>query len=513
VRFAKYFGIAVCAAFVCFVAGNTWGQGQGANAKVRVVAVDGAAPTVLMAVSAVLTPAVKGGLTERWPQAAKKFWVENWTSEDEAFTWTVQAPKAGSYAVSLIVVNCGKMVIDCKEVAPAPVDIEIAGERNTVDAVVKYHKTAPSLQWMREEAGGTLRLPAGTSKVTVRARSTRAGGPFHLALFSVELQAPAAKRAMEARAAKERSSTAWMADSKYGLMITWSAASQPRHGAKKPYAEAVQNFDVKAFADWVAGTGAGFVEFSTSWADYYFPGPIKAIDAILPGRTTKRDLISDLADALNARGVKLILYYHAGHGDADWWSKTGFLDADKTAYFQRWEGIMQEIGLRYGSKLAGYWFDDATAVYYPLQAPWEKMTAAAKAGNSSRVICYNSWIWPKATDFQDYFCGEGELTPEAIDGDGFLPVGGSGRFTGGPEAGLQATITTTNEGFDWGHIAAETAIPAPRLSTAKMIELMQEAAARRVVPVLNLEVYQDGSPSPEAMEEFKAIRQALKEKQ
>lgn len=463
-------------------------------------------PNVLMAVAASL----HGSLKVRWPEPVKKYWVDNWTGNDDSFVWTVRAPKAGKYAVSINIVNCGKMVIDCNQAAHAPVEIEIASALDKLDASVPFRQTAPSNQWTREELSGTLTLPQGTSQVTLRAKARPGVDSFNLALLSVELQAPAAKRAMQARAIKARASTAWMADSKYGLMITWSAASQPRTGPKLPYAEAVQTFDVNSFADTIAATGAGFVVFSTSWADYYFPAPIHAIDRILPGRTTQRDLIADLADALNARGVKLMLYYHAGHGDKDWWVRTGYREPDKTAYFNNWEAIVQEIGLRYGNKLAGYWFDDATAVYYPLQAPWEKMTAAAKAGYSARAICYNSWIWPKATDWQDYFCGEGELTEQTIAGDGYVPIGGSGKFTGGPQSGLQAAITTTNEGADWGHIQPNTEIPAPKLTNEQMIGLLQKAAARKIVPILNLEVYQDGQPSPQAIQEFTAIRKAIK---
>jgi hypothetical protein len=138
------------------------------------------------------------------------------------------------------------------------------------------------------------------------------------------------------------------------------------------------------------------------------------------------------------------------------------------------------------------------------------MTAAAKAGNASRVICYNSWIWPKSTDLQDFYCGESELTDETVTGDNYLPIGGSGRFTGGPESGLQAAITTTNEGVEWGHVQADSEIPAPKLTTAQMIDLMQKAAARRIVPIINLEVYQDGRPSSQAVEEFTAIKAAIK---
>lgn len=505
---AYWVGLIAVAMSVCSAPAIGWGRtpGAGEPEKLKAIPIEPASRTVLMAVDATL----QGSLKVRWPEPVKRYWVDNWTSNDDSFTWTVRAPKAGSYLVSMIVVNCGKMVIDCKQTSPGPVAIEIASELNKIDAEVPYRDTSPSSQWDREELRGTLSLPAGTSKVTVRAKPTPGVKSFNLALLSVELETPVARRAMQEEARKVRSSTAWMADSKYGLMVTWSAASQPRSGPKKPYAAAVQDFDVDAFAEMVSGTGAGFVAFSTSWADYYFPAPIKSIDEVLPGRTTKRDLIAELADALNARGVKLLLYYHAGHGDKDWWTRTGFQEPDKTAYFNRWETIIREIGLRYGSKLSGYWFDDATAVYYPVQAPWEEMTAAAKAGDPSRVICYNSWIWPKSTDLQDYFCGEGELTDETVSGDSYLPIGGSGRFTGGPESGLQAAITTTNEGVEWGHVQADSAIPAPKLSTARMIDLLQKAAARRIVPIINLEVYQDGRPSPEAIEEFTAIRAAIK---
>ncbi len=507
-RVPGHFGILAMALTV--FSASAMGRGQAPEPseqrEASVIAVSSMSPTVLMASDATR----RGALKVRWPGPVKKFWVENWTTNLDSFTWTVYAPRADVYSVSIIIVNCGKAVIDCKQAAPSPVKIEIASGLNKIDYSVVFRDTSPATQWMREELKGALRLPAGTSKVTLRAKAADRIQPFNLALLSVELEKLSAKKAMEERALKVRSSTSWMIDGKYGLMFTWSAASQPRSGLKKPYAEAVQDFDVKAFADMVAKTGAGFVVFATSWADYYFPAPINAIDRILSGRTTKRDLINDLADALNARGIKLMIYYHAGHGDKEWWAKTGFQKLDKTDYFNGWEAIISEIGLRYGTKLAGFWFDDGMAVYYPATAPWEQMTIAAKAGNPARVVGYNSWIWPKATDFQDFYCGESELSDDILSGDKYLPVGGSGRFTGGPESGLQATITARNESGDWGHTKVDTEVQPPMLSTTEMIDLLRKSATQRVVPVINLEVYQDGTPSPQAIEEFTAIREAIK---
>jgi len=90
-----------------------------------------------------------------------------------------------------------------------------------------------------------------------------------------------------------------------------------------------------------------------------------------------------------------------------------------------------------------------------------------------------------------------------------LPVGGSGSFLSGPQKGLQATITLTNEGEDWGHIKPDAEIPAPRYSSAQVIDYLQQAMARKDVPVINLEVYQDGTASQQAIDEFKAIKAAI----
>jgi hypothetical protein len=292
-------------------------------------------------------------------------------------------------------------------------------------------------------------------------------------------------------------------------MFTWTSVTMPQHGPQKSYEQAVNDFDVDKFADMVAGTGAGFIAFATSWSTYYFPAPLKTWARVAPGQTTKRDLIAELADALNKRGIQLMIYYHVGRTDKDFWTGPGARSMDKPAYFKEWEETIREIGLRYGSKLAGWWFDDGTTFYYPLQAPWKQLTEAAKAGNPARVIGYNSWILPKTTEFQDFACGEGGF-PDRLVNEDELPIGGTGIYLSGPQKGLQATVTLPNEGGNWGHIPADTPIPPPNSSTPEMIAYFQKAVARKLVPIVNLELYQDGTPSPATVEEFKAIKAAIK---
>jgi len=470
----------------------------------KILSIDPADSTVLMSGDASLT----GALKEQWPHQAARFWVSNWTSNDDALTWTVRVPQAGNYSVTLLLVDCGKVLIDCKIPSPSPIKIEVKSALSALTYTVNYRKASATNEWVRDALPGTLRLPAGESKITLHALA-QPGQAFNLALYSMELVKPATAKILAAQAASLRASTKWMSDAKYGLMFTWTAATYPRTGEKKSYADAVRDFNVNAFADMVAGTGAGFVVFATSWSTYYFPGPIQSWERVAPGHTTQRDLIRELADALNARGIKLMIYYHAGRLDKDWWSSDVTRKMDKAAYFKEWEDIISEIGNRYGDKLAGWWFDDGLTFYYTLQAPWDAMTRATKAGSPSRVVGYNSWILPRATDFQDFACGEGDF-PDRLTNEDELPIGGNGIFLSGPQKGLQATMTLTNEGGDWGHVTPNAPIPPPRYSTPQMIDYIQKAVARKDVPVINLEVYEDGSASPQTIEEFKAIKAAIK---
>jgi hypothetical protein len=63
---------------------------------------------------------------------------------------------------------------------------------------------------------------------------------------------------------------------------------------------------------------------------------------------------------------------------------------------------------------------------------------------------------------------------------------------------------------NWGHVTPNTPIPPPQYSADQMIAYLKTAMARKLVPVINLEVYQDGSASPATIEEFKAIKSAIK---
>ena len=447
----------------------------------KVVTLNAQDRTVLMGAFAESTGALKiadVGL-------GKVGWIENWKTESQSLTWTIAVPFPAEYRLSALAEGPAE---------GAEITIEVAGRATTVSF---------GRDWDRI-AAGVFSLPAGQQTIIVRSPSH----PTIAKFFSLEFVRPPIAARLSSEAATLAAGTAWLIADRYGLMFHWTSQTKPRHGIAKSYQQAVQDFDVEQFANSVQLTGARHVVFTTSHAEFYFPAPNEIIDSILPGRTCKRDLVGELADALAARGIKLLLYYHPGHDDLAWWTRTHFAENDKAAFFNQWCSIVSSIGRRYGKRVAGFWFDDAIFTYYPFNPPWQAMTKAAKTGNPERLVIYNSWILPRVSEFYEVFAGEASFSRDVINGYGYLPIGASGKFVAGPQKGLQGHITTVLEA-DWGHFQTDTPIGPLRFSPETMLAKIRDCIARKNVPSFDLEIYQDGSVAPEAVEMFKTVRAAL----
>lgn len=439
--------------------------------------------TILVGAEALIT----GDLKEINIGPGKRGWMEGWKTIDTSLTWTVQIPQADVFEICVLAFS------------PKGSRIELSVNGQTLTAKLDTYANRTTL--------GLAKLPAGDVILRIRSASDEPDIVF----YSLEVIRPDVKKAMQERAISLRADTQWLIEAKYGLMFHWTSQTVPATGEPKSYAKAVEDFDVPRFVDMVEQCGAGAIIFTTSHGEWYFPGPILLIDKMIPGRTTSRDLIMELADALNARGIKLILYQNPGHDDPEWWRLTGYEKGDKTAYFDQWCKVVEAIGKHYGEKVAGWWFDDSFFCHYPYQAPWEQMLKSSRAGHPGRLVGVNSFTFPKATDFQDYFCGEIFVNEVAEVGERFLPEGGTGRFVGGPQNGLQAVITALFEMHSgWVHVAKDTPIAMPVMNAQELVNLINHCAARKNVPFFNLEIYQDATISPASFEVFQQAARALK---
>lgn len=368
---------------------------------------------------------------------------------------------------------------------------------------------------IRKLDAGTIYIPAGESTITL---TKTANNGVTSTIKALELVESSEYAAYLQRIENFKTDTTAFSQSKYGIMFQYGAWGYPQTGNAKSLDDQAADFDVPSFVNMIKGTGADYVLWSATWWTYEIDAPITAVDNIVSSnRTASRDLIGDVAAALDAEGIDFYMYYHTGqdshlgYGSTDWWQAQNYPGSfasrgvgDRTTFFNNWFSVITEIGNRYGTLLDGWFFDDGT-VYYP--APFEAMGAAARAGNPNRTVAYNNHggqALPRVTDFADVAMGEnchGEVE------EGSAPVGGDGIFTGGESDGLlQHCMFKTENG--WGINAPNYVINSPNFSANTAIAWVQSASSRNVPLSFNILMYEDGTTSQETMDLFDELKNA-----
>ena len=201
---------------------------------------------------------------------------------------------------------------------------------------------------------------------------------------------------------------------------------EKRSNGQITYEEAIDKLDVETLADHLMKMGCTHYIFTLTHATQHLPFPCKALDKILKGRTCKRDFIGELIIALQTRGIRLIVYYnHAcnGNDDVEWKNACGYAKGGKDSLDRFAENIcniIREISERYEEGISGWWFDsgyslDPRGVHNTITTdmsdwsfPWEKLVAAAEAGNPNAAITINSGVGDhfRYYDKMDYWAGE-----------------------------------------------------------------------------------------------------------
>ena len=301
--------------------------------------------------------------------------------------------------------------------------------------------------------------------------------------------------------------TRWMRGS-FGLSFHWTAQTVRRNGASSPWCDAVADFDPDALADALLSVGAKHCIFTLTHALQYLPMPHPLLDRLLPGRTARRDLVGDLAEALRKRGIRLIAYYNHscnGRDDPEWAAACGYADGprhDLPKFGETICGIVRFIAERYGDAISAWWFDSGYSVDRsgPVDAvncdlgdwrfPWRELNQAAKAGYADCAVTFNAGVGRRHlySECQDYYAGEttelfrpfeAEPRPELVDTRWAALDSPRWVFT----AGLR-----DKSGFE----------VAPRFSAAEVAAFCRGNRAADRMTTFNVLIDRDGAVNPAA---------------
>lgn len=315
--------------------------------------------------------------------------------------------------------------------------------------------------------------------------------------------------------------TQWFSGCRFGIAAHWTAQSTPVSGKPLDFAAAVAAFDVEAFVDRVSNTGAEYLMFTGTHALQKLPAPCDAIDAILPGRTTERDLIGELMHACLQRGLYFLLYYNHSCNigdDPQWEHAVGYHGEDKNVFADNLCRIVTEMGERYGQQLSAWWFDSSYSIdpsgpanmvttdMSNFQFPWERFSASAKAGNCDRLVTFNAGMNDNErnhlyTSHQDYLAGE---VNNLID----MPHARFGVH------GLQEHRWVCLDNPNWIHNALDTPLAAPLYSEREITTYLQETARHGVPVTFNLDIDQTGAMNESSLDFLRSVAPcAIKERQ
>lgn len=420
------------------------------------------------------------------------YWLA-WYREGSV-SWNVSAPESVECALSL-----------CYASSLPGMDVTVSiGDQNVKEVAPKtagYWPDDPNapMNFERVPLHRTIRLSKGEN--IVRLEISNFNGAIRVR--SLELvPVPATVRLQQdaERARSNRANTDWFVRAGYGLFNHWTSQVPPLRGERKPYAEAVKDFDVQKYVSMVAETGAGYLIFTANHAEPTFPAPLKVWEHYHPGWTTERDLIRELADELAKHNIRLVVYLASeilgGVRASNGVSKLISTPEYQTAL----EEILGEIGNRYGDSIAGYWFDHASWSKENFQnLSFERLWHAVKAGNSSRLVAYNFWQFPIMTEWQDYWADEGAINKPP-----------AGRYmTVGPAKGLQYHNSVPIDGA-YIHLKPNSDMEGPIYKDEQLIEFIKACIAKQGVVSLGAGISQDLQMSEAILRQLSAVRKAIR---
>ncbi|MCJ8014490.1 discoidin domain-containing protein [Paenibacillus sp. KQZ6P-2] len=295
-------------------------------------------------------------------------------------------------------------------------------------------------------------------------------------------------------------------NAKYGYLFHYLAGYNDIKGSNiAEWNSSVDSFDVNTFADQMEEAGAGYVILTLGQNSGYYNSPNSTYETLagysVGAKTSVRDLPLDLYNALNPKGIKLMLYLpsNAPAGDSfaannmGLYTKNGFDWNVNSEFSDKWAQVIQTWSDRYGSKIAGWWFDGFYSWNGFDSTYAQKYSQAAKHGNPNAIISFNPGVSlqknPQAGDYEDYISGE----------QGSFSIVPSGRWLDG----LQWHILS--------HLGSTWSKPEVKYTDWAISKNIKSINQNQGVVTMDAAIYRNGSLSPGQFNQMKAIKASVRD--
>jgi len=219
--------------------------------------------------------------------------------------------------------------------------------------------------------------------------------------------------------------TEWFYQARWGVFIHFLGSKDL---SSEEWNRRIDGFDVEGLAGQLASVHASYLILTLGQNSGHYLSPNPAYDSyvgVQPSKCSRRDLIADLYAALQAKGIKLMVYLPAGAPDEDpvamsklEWRKGPYRNRE---FQTRWERVIAEWSTRWGTKVTGWWFDGCywpDEMYRQTDAPnFASFAQAARRGNPNSIVAFNPGVKVpiiSESDQEDYTAGEIDKPGEVV---------------------------------------------------------------------------------------------------